>query len=582
MYSLYSLLDLATLGGDASYAHAVNDNDVVVGYSRTAAGEERAFRFADGNGNGVADAGEMQNLGGLPSDAASYAYGINDAGVIVGASRSANTPGGEAVDRAVQFGLSGVTDLGLGAGSTALAINAAGTIVGGATVPLTERFTAFSRTSAGAVTFFADNPAYFLSEARGINDSGVIVGYAKGSLGDVGFVRAADGTTAVVGFPQPALPFSYAWDVNASGRVAGEGFDSTGRYSAFRYESDGTVTATGTLEGYGTSEAAGINDAGEVVGRAVSESGSRQRAILFSGGVLYDLNDLIPANSGWRLTDARAINNKGSIVGYGVAPDGQTRAVLLKRSATGPRARFVFYDDSAFDAPGPAAGAADNAAIAFNKQVLLPGQTATVANYSSYSNGINGLLVDLPRGAGAAPPVASDFQLRVGNDNNPAAWPAAPAPQAITVQAGGGIGGSDRVTLTWPNGAIRNTWLQVTVGANARTGLSTADVFYFGNAIGETGDRSSRAEVGPADVIRTRSEFGAEAGLTSRYDHNRDSRVNSLDLVAVRRNLGQSIQLIAPTTTAVATGAATGAAAPLRRALDLKRRGLFGDPEVSL
>ena len=568
LWSVYTLVDLGTLGGDGSYAEHVNNNDVVVGYARTAAGDDRAFQFRDVNGNTVADAGEMQNLGTLPGDTASYATGINDAGVVVGVSATPDPLSGDPVRRAVRFAPSGPVDLGLGAGSTATAINAAGTVVGGATT-LEGRFTAYLRTAAGEVTYFGENPAYALSEATGINDAGVITGYAKGTLGDAGFARRVDGTTEVVSFPQPASPFSYAWDVNSAGQIAGEGFDAAGTYSAFRVEPDGSVTAIGTLAGYAGSEASGINDAGEVVGRAVSASGSRQRAILFSGGVLYDLNDLIPSSLNWRLTDARAINDKGSVVGYGIAPDGQTRAFLLKRSTVGVRGRFVFYNDSAFDGDGAAASAADNAAVAFNKQALLPGQTATFANYTSYAKGINGILVDLPRAPGAAAPVPADFSFRVGNDNNPAGWAPAPPPSAVAVRPGGGIGGSDRVTLTWADGAATNRWLQVTVRANARTGLAAPDTFYFGNAPGETGDRSSRAEVGPADIIRTRRAFGGGASPSNRYDHNRDGRVDFFDMLVVRRNLGRGLQLIAPP--AAVQTAGTVAPQPSSLLLDSER-----------
>ena len=569
LLSLYTLIDLGTLGGDASYAYDVNNSDQVVGYAQDAAGAERGFVFADANGNGIADAGEMKDLGVLPGDTGSRAFGINDFGQVVGASTAAG-PAAEPIDRAVRFSDSGPADLGLGEGSSAFAINKSGSVVGGAT--FAGRYLAFVRTAAGQVTPFADNPAYTFSEARGVNDTGQIVGYASGGVGDVGFLREPDGTTAVVGFPQPALVYSYAWDLNAAGQVAGEGVDSAGRYSAFRRDPEGTVTAIGTLDTYASSEAAGINAAGEVVGRAVSESASRQRAILFSGGVLYDLNDLIPSDSGWRLTDARAINDRGSIVGFGTTPSGQTHAFLLTRGQGPVRSRFVYYNNSAFDGHTPGAGAADNAAIVFGKTPLLPGGAAGNANYTNYTKGINGVMIDLVRPPSAAAPTADDFEFRVGNDSNPAGWAVAPPPSSVTVQRGGGIGGSDRVTLVWPDGAVRNAWLRVMTKANARTGLSTADVFYLGNLVGETGDRSSRAEVTAADVLRTRAQQTAESvGISSRYDHNHDGRVNVLDTAAVRGNLPRTLTFIAPPV-GVAVAAAVESGSLLARSATPPRR----------
>jgi hypothetical protein len=55
------------------------------------------------------------------------------------------------------------------------------------------------------------------------------------------------------------------------------------------------------------------------------------------------------------------------------------------------------------------------------------------------------------------------------------------------------LAGTDRVTLICPDGAVKNTWLQVTVLANQRTGLSTPESFYFGSLVGETGDGATSA-----------------------------------------------------------------------------------------
>ena len=60
-------------------------------------------------------------------------------------------------------------------------------------------------------------------------------------------------------------------------------------------------------------------------------------------------------------------------------------------------ARHVFYNNSGFDGNDPSAGAADAAAIALDKTPLMPWQTATFANYTSYSKGINGIIVDIVR-----------------------------------------------------------------------------------------------------------------------------------------------------------------------------------------
>ncbi len=96
----------------------------------------------------------------------------------------------------------------------------------------------------------------------------------------------------------------------------------------------------------------------------------------------------------------------------------------------------IFYNNSAFDANDPAPNPADDAAIATDKTPLLAGQTATFANYTSYSRGINGLMIDIAGLAGV--PTAADFKFRVGNNNASGNWEAAPAPLSVTVRAAPG------------------------------------------------------------------------------------------------------------------------------------------------
>ena len=201
-------------------------------------------------------------------------------------------------------------------------------------------------------------------------------------------------------------------------------------------------------------------------------------------------------------------------------------------------ARHVSCNNSAFDGNDPAANAADDDAIAPDKTALQPGQAATFANYTSYSRGINGLIVDIADPPGT--PTASDFQFHVGNDNNPAGWPAAPAPLSVTVRPGEGTGGADRVTILWPDGAIQKQWLQVTVKATANTGLVADDVFYFGNAIGETGNSGTDAEVTPTDNINVRNNPHTlavnPAAIDDVCDFNRDKKVGPTDSIICRNN----------------------------------------------
>jgi len=225
-------------------------------------------------------------------------------------------------------------------------------------------------------------------------------------------------------------------------------------------------------------------------------------------------------------------------------------------------ARQVFYNNSAFDAErGNALYIGDDHAIAPDKRPLLPGEAPTFANVTSYSKGINGIVIDisaLPAGATLTP---QDFT-------------ATTPPTGVTVRRGAGVGGSDRVTLTWRNynpldispaaQAIANGWLTVTLKANTHTGLLRPDVFSFGNLIGDAdGDR----RVNALDLGQVKRLLNTTAGLDSRVDFNRDGKVNALDLGIVKRYLNQTLAAPVLSETSVAATAPL-AAAPGRSLLD--------------
>jgi probable HAF family extracellular repeat protein len=89
----------------------------------------------------------------------------------------------------------------------------------------------------------------------------------------------------------------------------------------------------GTLGG-STSRAAGVNDSGQVVGQSLF-SGTGFHGFLYSGGVLYDLNNLIGPSSGFTITNGTGITDSGTILAYGVvASNGQTHALLLTPQAS--------------------------------------------------------------------------------------------------------------------------------------------------------------------------------------------------------------------------------------------------------
>ena len=241
--------------------------------------------------------------------------------------------------------------------------------------------------------------------------------------------------------------------------------------------------------------------------------------------------------------------------------------------------RHVFYNRSAFDgnAATPADDPRDDDAVALDKRALRPGQAPTAANSTSYSRGINGVMVDVANLPLNRTLTADDFTLRVGTGGDPANWAAAPDP-SVAVRRGAGVNGSDRVILTWPDNRILNTWLQVTVNANTDTALAAADDFYFGNLVGDA-DGSGTVNLGDFGALR--QDFGrTNLSVTGgRSDFNRDGTVNLADFGLLRGNFGRSLP---PVSTAAAGWAEVTAAGAVGEPAAERERITAGRPTADL
>ena len=135
-------------------------------------------------------------------------------------------------------------------------------------------------------------------------------------------------------------------------------------------------------------------------------------------------------------------------------------------------------------------------------------------------------------------PTPYDFIFFTGNSSDAGDWMLAPYPSIVAVRTGAGVSGSDRITLIWADGTFTNTWVKV-VAIPTNLGLSVAEIIYFGNAIGETGNSSSDAMVTPADEIGARNNPHTvidPAPVDDAYDFNRDGLVGPTDEIIVRSN----------------------------------------------
>src|SRR5215210_5316715 len=260
LYSDGQMQDLGTLGGPYAYATDINDADKVVGSStmNAEAIERHAFLYGGG---------QMQDLGTLQGYSESYATAINNNDEVVGLSSMTF----QDQERAFLYSDGVMRDLGTlgGATSSALGINEAGKAVG------------------GAATSNGEGHAFL---------------YSGGQMQDLGTLGGS---------------YSRAYDINDADKIVGS---STTRGDAEQHTflySGQNMQDLGTLEGYTSySYPTAINNADQVVGQS-SDSEGTEHPFLYSDGVMRDLNSLIPADSGWELTNAQDINDKGYIVGLG-------------------------------------------------------------------------------------------------------------------------------------------------------------------------------------------------------------------------------------------------------------------------
>jgi len=120
--------------------------------------------------------------------------------------------------------------------------------------------------------------------------------------------------------------------LNNAGDVAGAFTMANGNECGAFLWKDGGATFLPNLPGDIVCTVDAINDTDLIVG---SSYGATPGATLWEGGQVYNLNDLIPQDSGWLLAEATAIDSFGRIVGDGVF-DGQETAFLLTPVGTVP------------------------------------------------------------------------------------------------------------------------------------------------------------------------------------------------------------------------------------------------------
>jgi probable HAF family extracellular repeat protein len=176
----------------------------------------------------------------------------------------------------------------------------------------------------GQVTDLGSLTGYQVSQGLAINDYGQVAIYAFDSVTAPHHALFYDGSevTDMGTLGGDAEPRG----INNAGQVVGY----SGNH-AFIWDSIQGIRDLGTLPGDTTSLAFAINNRGQVVGSSTHLEGhlSVVHAAVWQDGVVRDLNDFLPSNSGWVLHTAYGINNRGWIVGSRTV-DGVDHAFLFK------------------------------------------------------------------------------------------------------------------------------------------------------------------------------------------------------------------------------------------------------------
>jgi probable HAF family extracellular repeat protein len=336
------LRDLGTLYGFAtSEAHAINEHGAIAGSGETSNGTRRAISWATPSSSPV----NLGHLGGGWSEA----WGINDAGIVVGNSRlTAN----ELSRGFFWTQASGMSDLGL-VGTTigglkpvtavwVTDINNNNVIVGNlGGLLISNQFAAPAGFRyGGALSLVPTCPNGFLSSTvNAINDNGFFTGYVDCVGGPAAGPYFAS-LSATTNLPSNFSAAETGYAINSYGVVAGSTLATAPPdLHAFKWSSASGLKDIHPSNDSSESVARGINDYGLIVGRKYTDTSNR--AFVYSTGInMRTLPGLCSWGSWTSASEAYDVNNSGWVVGKSKTCSGAYHATLWRVRVAG----VVFSD----------------------------------------------------------------------------------------------------------------------------------------------------------------------------------------------------------------------------------------------
>jgi uncharacterized membrane protein len=268
--------------------------------------------------------GKLTQLAPADAPGDSFAYDINDQGVVVG-----GTVRGQDRTAFLWSAEHGRVELDLGPGAVPLAIGASGAVA--FSLPTRRALVGGIWTEGSGVAAIEGLDGDVL--VRAIGPSGSVAGIAGGgSLPARGFLRRGDGTLLELGVADGFL-HSHGNGLNDEDAVVGL-CRSEKADRAARWTSGGSVKLLPTVRGENVDSAAfAVNHAGWIVGTEAKDEGSqrRSRGILWVADEAYELDALVvePQHLGpFEIDVAWDVNDRGQIAVRGRV-GGEVRALRL-------------------------------------------------------------------------------------------------------------------------------------------------------------------------------------------------------------------------------------------------------------